>query len=95
MVYISDLPQCLLKSSILMHADDKIIHFSDTSLGLNMQVQNDPNYVEQWLQENKLELKWSKTKWMLFGTRQKLEHSSDTEIQLRGETLKEYQASVT
>lgn len=78
-----------------MHADDKVIHFSDTSLGLNMQVQNDPNYVEQWLQENKLELKWSKTKSMLFGTRQKLEHSSDTEIQLRGETLKEYQASVT
>ena len=54
-------------------------------------LQNDLNYVEQWLQENKLVLNQSKTKWMLFGTRQKLEHSSDIEIQ----TLKGYQACVT
>ena len=54
-------------------------------------LQNDLIYVEQWLQENKLVLNQSKTKWMLFGTRQKLEHSSDIEIQ----TLKGYQAFVT
>ena len=46
-----------------VHADDTVIYFSDTSLGLIMQVlQNDLNYVEQWLQENKIELNWSKTK---------------------------------
>ena len=63
-----------------------VIYFSATSPGLIKQVlQNDLNYVEQWLQENKLVLNQSKTKWMLFGTRQKLEHSSDIEIQFHGQ----------
>lgn len=56
--------------------------------GLTQQVlQNDLNYVEQWLQENKLVLNQIKTKWMLFGTRQKLEHSSDIAIQSQGQKI--------
>ena len=51
-------------------------------------LQNDLNYVEQWSQENKLVLNQSKTKWMLFGTRQKLEHSSDIAIQSHGQKIK-------
>ena len=87
-IYINDLPQCLMKSAIGMYADDTVIYFSATSPGLIKQVlQNDLNYVEQWLQENKLVLNQSKTKWMLFGTRQKLEHSSDIEIQFYGQNI--------
>ena len=87
-IYINDLPQCLTKSSIGMYADDTVIYFSATSPGLIKQVlQNDLNYVEQWLQESKLVLNQSKTKWMLFGTRQKLEHSSDIEIQFHGRNI--------
>ena len=57
-------------------------------MGKKKQVlQNDLNYVEQWLQENKLVLNQSKTKWMLFGTRQKLEHSSDIAIQSHGQNI--------
>ena len=48
-----------------MYADDTVIYFSATSPGLIKQV---PNNVEQWLQENKLVLSQSKTKWILFGT---------------------------
>ena len=71
-IYINDLPQCLMKSSISMYADDTVIYFSATGPSLIKQVlQNDLNYVEQWLQENKPVLNQSKTKWMLFGTRQK------------------------
>ena len=71
-----------------MYADDTVIYFSDTRPGLIEQVlQNDLNYVEQWLQENKLVLNQSKTKWMLFETRQKLEHSSDIEIQSHGQNV--------
>ena len=85
-IYINDLPQCLTKSAIGMYADDTVIYFSATSPDLIKQVlQNDLNYVEQWFQENKLVLNQSKTKWMLFGTRQKLEHSSDIEIQFHGQ----------
>ena len=77
-----------MKSAIGMYADDTVIYFSATSPSLIKQVlQNDLNYVEQWLQENKLVLNQSKTKWMLFGTRQKLEHSSDIEIQFHGQNI--------
>ena len=70
-----------MKSSIGMYADDTVIYFSASSPGLTKQVlQNDLNYVEQWLQENKLVLNQSNTKWMPFGTRQKLERSSDIAI---------------
>ena len=62
-IYINDLPQCLMKSAIGMYADDTVIYFSATSPGLIKQVlQNDLIYVEQWLQENKLVLNQSKTK---------------------------------
>ena len=85
-IYINDLPQCLIKSSIGMYADGTVIFFSASGPVLIKQVlQNDLNYVEQWLQENKLVLNQSKTKWMLFGTRQKLEHSSDFPIQCHGQ----------
>ena len=87
-IYINDLSQCLMKSSIGMYADDTVIYFSGSSPGLIKQVlQNDLNYVEQWLQENKLVLNQSKTKWMLFGTRQKLEQSSDIAIQSHGQNI--------
>ena len=60
-IYINDLPQCLMKSAIGMYADDTVIYFSATSPGLIKQVlQNDLIYVEQWLQENKLVLNQSK-----------------------------------
>ena len=46
-----------MKSSIGMYADNTVIYFSDTSPGLIEQVSlNDLNYVEQWLQENKIVL---------------------------------------
>ena len=70
-----------MKSSIGMYADDTVIYFSASNPSLTKQVlQNDLNYVEQWLKEKELVLNQSKTKWMSFGTRQKLEHSSDIAI---------------
>ena len=49
-IYINDLPQILLKSSLSMYADDTVICFSDSSAEIIKQVlQNDLNNVEQWL----------------------------------------------
>ena len=42
-IYINDFPQCLMKLSIGMYADDTVIYFLDTSPGLIKQtLQNDP-----------------------------------------------------
>ena len=40
----------------------------------------DINNISKWLINNKLILNHSKTKWMLFGTRQKLEQSTEINI---------------
>ena len=94
-ININDLPQSVLKSSIGIYADDTVIYFSDSSTEIIKQVlQNDLNSVEQLFAGNRLVLNLSKTKWMLFGTRQKLEHS-DHRIQLHGKEFTEYQAFVT
>ena len=51
-VYINDLPQCVMKSSIGMYADDTVIYFSDTLPGLIEQVlHNDLNYVSSSYRE--------------------------------------------
>ena len=77
-IYINDLMQSLLKTSIGTYADASVIYFSDVSAEIIKQVlQNGLNNVEQWLASNRLVLNQSKTKWMLFGTRQNLEHCSD------------------
>ena len=92
-IYINDLPQSLLKSSIGMYADDTVIYFSDSSAEIIKQVlQNDLNNVEQWLASNRLVLNQSKTKWM-----QKLEHCPyhRMEYNFTGKKLTEYQAFVT
>ena len=83
----------MLKSSIGMYADDRVIFFSDFSAEITKQVlQNDLNDVEQWLESKRLVLNQSKTEWMLVGTWQKLEHCSDHKIQLHGKKLTEYRA---
>ena len=63
MLYIDDLPQSLLKSSIGMCADDTVINFSDPSAEIVEQVlQNDLNNFEKWEVSNRLVLNQNKTK---------------------------------
>ena len=82
-IYINNLPQSLLKSSM---ACMPMIRLS-TSLTPAQALRNDLNNVGQWLASSRLVLNQSKTKWMLFGTRKKLEHCSDHKIQLHGEEI--------
>ena len=82
-IYTNDLPQSMLKTSIGIYVDASVIYFSDFSAEIIKQVlQNDLNNVEQWLASNRLVLSQIKTKWIVFGTRQNLEHCSDHSIQL-------------
>ena len=63
LLYIDDLPQSLLKSSMGMCADDAVINFSDPSAEIVEQVlQNDLNNFEKWEVSNRLVLNQNKTK---------------------------------
>ena len=72
-LYINDLPKCLLSCSISMYADDTIVYFtgSDTN-EIMVNLQNDLDRVEQWMNASSLVLNHCKTKLMVFGTKHKL-----------------------
>ena len=87
-LYINDLPQCLENSSINMYADNTVLYFTSLcSPEINKVVQDDLNRVAKWIECNKLILYHSKTKTMLFGSRQNLAKSPNFCIQLHGKIL--------
>ena len=86
-LYINDLPQCLLRSNISMYADDTVIYTNGSESDCIMtEIQEDLQRVEQWMKNSKLVLNLTKTKCMLFGTKQKLANAS-FKTQLRGSDI--------
>ena len=86
-LYINDLPECLVNCSIGMYADDTVIYFSDFSpVEIKRAVQDDLDRIAQWMDTNRLILNQSKTKGMLFGTRQKLDNAA-FDIMLSGNKI--------
>ena len=80
-LYINDLPNCLIHSQSRMYADDTSLSYAD----------QDPNSVETclnqdldkisiWLSANKLTLNMKKTEFMLIGSRQKLNTLATTPV---------------
>ena len=66
LVYINDLPNCLLNSVPRMYADDTHLTFaSNNILNINTVLNEDLARVEKWLIANKLTLNASKTEVML------------------------------
>ena len=86
-LYINDLPQCLLRSNIGMYADDTVIYTTGSESDCIMtEIQEDLQRVEQWMKNSKLVLNLTKTKCMLFGTKQKLANAS-FKTQLHGSEI--------
>ena len=74
--------------SINMYADDTVLYFTSLcSPEIKKVVQDDLNRVAKWIECNKLILNHSKTKTMLFGSRQNLAKSPNFCIQLHGKIL--------
>ena len=71
-----------------MYADDTVLYFTSLcSSEINKVVHGDLNRVAKWTECNKLILNHSKTKTMLFGSRQNLAKSPNVSIQLHGKIL--------
>ena len=85
---INDLPECLLKSSISICADYTVIYFTGPTSSIILQtILEDINNISKWLINSKLILNYNKTKWMLFGTRQKLEQCTEINIELNQKSV--------
>ena len=72
-LYINDLPSMVKHSKVVLYADDTAFFVSGKCVeNIQMQLNDDLNTVSQWLNVNRLTLKATKTKTMLFGTQQHL-----------------------
>ena len=73
MIYINDLPNCLLSSQPRMYADDTHLTFSSNDItAIDETLNRDLESVNNWLVCNKLTLNATKTEFMLIGSRQRL-----------------------
>ena len=80
LVYINDLPNCLITSTPRMFADDTSISYSSDSIEQLQNVMNSELknlIINDWLITNKLSLNITKTEFMLIGSRQRVNASQD------------------
>mgnify|MGYP001800785713 CR=1 FL=1 len=79
-----------------MYAEDTVIYFTGGNLStIKSVLQEDLNNVEHWMTENQLVLNQSKTKGLLFVTRQKLKNTDVFALKIRGEIIERVFKSLT
>ena len=72
-LYINDLPNCLVNSHPRMYADDTDLTFVSNMLRIwKKNINDDLTKITEWLTANKLTLNKSKTEFMFIGSRQSL-----------------------
>ena len=88
-MYINDLGSYLSDSKVSLYADDTALYTSSSSqieLVLNLRVEL--SVIDEWLKANRLTLNTKKTKYVIFGTRNTLEHvPQDLNIKIGSEKI--------
>ena len=88
LLYVNDISTNLLHSNVLLYADDTVIFAKHADEGTTHQwVSADLELLYKWCNRNQLTINLSKTKLMLFGTKNMLKHCSKSDINLSGMTL--------
>ena len=78
LIYINDLPLCLLNNHVTMYADDATISYSSNNINeLNDDLNRNLNCLKHWLQGNKFSLNIIKTQSMVVGSRPNLKKISE------------------
>jgi tRNA threonylcarbamoyladenosine modification (KEOPS) complex Pcc1 subunit len=75
LIYINDLPNCLVRASPRMFADDTNINISiaaNSVTELQQIINSELKNLHQWLLANRLSLNVAKTEFMIIGSRQRL-----------------------
>ena len=95
LIYINDLPGCLLHTKAHMYADDTTIYASSVSTAeLYAKVNNNLTRVRDWLLANKLSLNVTKTEYMFLTTTFKLSNlGRDFPIKISNNHVKRVQTT--
>ena len=73
LIYINDLPNCLLHSRARIFADDTNLTYASNNINeINYNLNENLANVSEWLSVNKLTLNQTKTEFMLIGSRQRI-----------------------
>ena len=90
LIYINDLPSCLLAAAPRMFADDTNITLSAKTLtDLKQALTPELSNLSCWLKANKLSLNVAKTELMIIGSRQRLSvQNEDVEIRIDDQIIK-------
>ena len=68
LIYINDLPKCLLQSKILLYAEDAVLFYADCNIGnISTVLNKDLTQLQSWTHLNKLCIHPVKTEYVLFG----------------------------
>ena len=87
-IYINDLPACLQNTTVTLFADDTALYCSSQSAHeLRTMLNEDLDRLAHWLQQNKLTLKISKSKFMLTGGPKKLKSLSKVTLNTKNKEL--------
>ena len=88
LLFINDLDQDLLHSKVLLYADDTVLYAShEDEDSAHLWVANDLNLLTNWCYNNQLTVNISKTKVMLFGTRNMLKRGKRKDTFINGTKL--------
>ena len=88
LIYVNDVSTNLLHTNVLLYADDTVIFARHTNeRTAHLWVSADLNLLYNWCRRNQLTINLSKTKLMLFGTKNMLKHGSKFDTDLSGEKL--------
>ena len=89
-VYINDLQHQIKHSKITLYADDTAIFFAAKDIKIiQKRLQEDLSLAHSWLGLSKLTLNTSKTKCMVFGSRQRLSHGNELKISIDNKQLEQ------
>ena len=79
LLYINDLPNCLLNCEPRMYADDTHLTYAGSSVdNIQFYLNQDLENVHNWLRANMLTLNMTKTEFMLIGSMQRLSNFTDS-----------------
>ena len=87
-LYINDLPEYLESTSVSLYADDTALYCgSDTYLDIILNLRIELETVHQWLLLNKLTLNVKKTKFLIYGSKNKLKQVTQLPLHINNEEI--------
>ena len=83
LIYIDDIIKVLKEGNVIMYADDTTLYVTGSSLNeMQAKLQNDLNSIHKWILDNKLSLNTDKTKFIVVGSKQKINSCNDSTVSI-------------